>query len=355
MNSSVYRVSLDIHKAESQVVLDMKKRDTDSRKIQINLTENGKPYRLTSDCLANFYAKKPDGNIIYNGCSVSAKDNLITYEVTEQTTSAVGRADCEIRLFDTEGRILTSPRFTILVHGTVYNEGDIIDSSSEVDAFQKLINNADVLNCFGVNYAGTLPTFKGKHSSKEITLIDLDNVVTRDNALRIEFDNKLAQHPTHENKSVLDNLGENEDGDLTYKGNPVSSGTADDSSAKPTPEVIAAQVVTIMLHNSTLETGGLVYGGVTSVDDANTAGQFFQSVIQHVAQPPAWGGAVLAFSPTDEGNIIYIDPMSGDEKTIPVQPGVVYIFYGTEDPYETTYTTATGIGIRELLINGVVL
>ena len=44
MNSSVYRVSLDIHKAESQAVLDMKKRDTDSRQIQISLTENGKPY-----------------------------------------------------------------------------------------------------------------------------------------------------------------------------------------------------------------------------------------------------------------------------------------------------------------------
>ncbi len=166
--------------------------------------------------------------------------------------------------------------------------------------------------------------------------------------------NTEARH-VHENKSVLDNLGENEDGDLTYKGNPVSSGTADGSSAKPTPEVIAAQVVTIMLHNSILEMGGLVYGGVTSVDDANTAGKFFQSAIQQVVHPSAWGGSVLVFSPTDEGNVIYIDPMSSDEKTIPVQPGVVYIFYGTEDPYETTYTTATGIGIRELLINGVVL
>lgn len=57
-------------------------------------------------------------------------------------------------------------------------------------------SNKDVLDCFGVNYAQTLPTFKGKNSSKEVTLIDLDSVVSRDNALRVDFDNKLTSYYT---------------------------------------------------------------------------------------------------------------------------------------------------------------
>lgn len=56
--------------------------------------------------------------------------------------------------------------------------------------------NKDALDCFGVNYAKTLPTFKGEHSSKEVTLIDLDSVVSRDNALRVEFDDKMTSYYT---------------------------------------------------------------------------------------------------------------------------------------------------------------
>ncbi len=165
--------------------------------------------------------------------------------------------------------------------------------------------------------------------------------------------NTNAKH-THDNKTdVLDKLSLSASGALMLDGELVSSGGG--SSAELNPSAVAAQIVTVMLHNSILETGGVVYSVVESVDKANTVGSNFQGSMQQVAQPPEWGGSVLVFSPTDEGDVIYIDPMSGDKKTIPVKPGVVYTFYGTEDPYETTHTTATGIDIRKLLLNGVIL
>ena len=140
MNSSVYKISLDIHKAESQAVLDMKKRDADSRQIQISLTENGKPYYLTPDCSAIFTAKKPDGKAIYNDCTI--KDNLIIYDVTDQTTAVVGRVDSEIRLQNDEGKLLTCPRFVINVNETVCNDDDII-STNEATALQKLVEQVN--------------------------------------------------------------------------------------------------------------------------------------------------------------------------------------------------------------------
>lgn len=193
MNSSVYKISLDIHKAESQAVLNMKKYDTDSRRIQISLTENGKPYRLTSDCSAVFSAKKPDNTAIYNDCSVLYEDNIITYDVTAQTTATVGILDCEIRLRNNEGKFLTSPRFVINVTDRVCDDDDII-STDEVNALQMLLNeaaniieelkkgesththeNKSVLDYFGINYAETRPTFKSNDGISN-TLATVDDV-----------------------------------------------------------------------------------------------------------------------------------------------------------------------------------
>ena len=65
MNYSNYRASLDIHAAGSQAVLHAKQGDT-KRQILVTLTEDGRPYLISSDCRAVFTAKKPDGSILFN-------------------------------------------------------------------------------------------------------------------------------------------------------------------------------------------------------------------------------------------------------------------------------------------------
>ena len=142
MNTANYRISLDIHNMSSQVVLAVKKGDT-GRRIVATLTQNGKPYILTEDCRAVFTAKKADGNILYNDCSVAG--NTISYAFTPQTTSSVGKADCEIKLYGADGKLLTSARFTIVVEDTVYNEGDEVESEKEVSALTKLVSEASSL------------------------------------------------------------------------------------------------------------------------------------------------------------------------------------------------------------------
>lgn len=142
MNSSVFKISLDIHKPESQVLLDMKRRDS-SRAIHISLTENGRPYQITPDCSAVFTARKPDGNPIYNDCIIEG--NVIIYKVTQQTVSCVGEIGCEIRLFNNDGGLITSPRFSILVDYTIYNGEEIVESAPEFDALQNRIDKADAL------------------------------------------------------------------------------------------------------------------------------------------------------------------------------------------------------------------
>lgn len=142
MNKSIFKFSLDIHKPESQVLLNIKRLDA-SRDLHISLTENGRPYQITSDCSAVFTARKPDGNPIYNDCAIEG--NVIVYEVTPQTVSCIGETGCEIRLFNNEGGLITSPRFSILVDYTIYNGEEIVDSAPEFDALQDRIDKADKL------------------------------------------------------------------------------------------------------------------------------------------------------------------------------------------------------------------
>lgn len=138
MNDSAYKISLDINEHGSQVVLKAKQSDT-GRKIYISLRSGGTPYTIADDCYAVFAATKPDGSILYNACTIEG--NEIVYEFTEQTCAAIGRNRCEIKLYGLDDTLITSPRFALLVDGTVYPDGRV-ESSDEFSALNALILNS---------------------------------------------------------------------------------------------------------------------------------------------------------------------------------------------------------------------
>ena len=139
MNDSVYRISLDIHEIASQKALCMKKGDT-ARTIYITLREDGTPYTIADGCTATFSARKPDGNYIYNACTI--KDNTIIYGITLQTAIALGTVECEVTLYDADKKQITSPRFSLIVDDTVYN-GEEIVSSPEANALKDLVDEIE--------------------------------------------------------------------------------------------------------------------------------------------------------------------------------------------------------------------
>jgi hypothetical protein len=142
VTNSFYKISLDIHDHGSNVSLKAKKGDT-GRLLYITLMDGGRPYIISGECYAVFTAKKPDGNILYNDCSIIS--NTISYAFTPQTTSAVGKAECEIKLYGADDKLLTSARFALLVEDTVYNEGDEVESEKEVAALTALVSEATTL------------------------------------------------------------------------------------------------------------------------------------------------------------------------------------------------------------------
>lgn len=70
MDKIKHCITLDMHAATAQTALSVKKGDT-ARKLIISLYADGKPYRPAEGCTAVLTAKKPDGNILYNACTIS--------------------------------------------------------------------------------------------------------------------------------------------------------------------------------------------------------------------------------------------------------------------------------------------
>ena len=137
MNYSDYRFTLDIQIHQAQVSVPVTLNDT-ARKLYIGLTDGRKPYTIADGCRAVFAAKKPDGTTILNDCIIE-KNSTIVYEFSKNTTSCEGIVNCEVRLYNEDGKELTSPQFLIVVDSKVVRDEEIVFSESESTTISTLL------------------------------------------------------------------------------------------------------------------------------------------------------------------------------------------------------------------------
>ena len=142
MEHIIHNLSLNMHSSISQTSLYVKSGDT-KRKLRITLTENGKVYRISDGCVAVFSAKKDNGDTLFNDCTIEG--NTIVYELTAMTANVPGKIDCEIKLYDADNELITSPQFAIIVDDVVRNDEGVV-ASSEFSALTKLIADAIAVN-----------------------------------------------------------------------------------------------------------------------------------------------------------------------------------------------------------------
>lgn len=139
MNFLEHRFTLDVRRDASRVCVRVRKGDT-ARRLRIALVQGVIPYEIRGDCYAVFSAVKPDGNRLFNPCTI--EDNRIVYELTPQTTAVIGLVECEIRLYGADNALITSPGFDLIVDEVLYDEGKVPQSETEVNALTGLISDA---------------------------------------------------------------------------------------------------------------------------------------------------------------------------------------------------------------------
>lgn len=130
---SNYRFTLDIQKSKSQASLPVHYGDTGNR-FYITLTDGGNPYTIPDGCRVDINIKKPaPHNPIVNACVIE-NNSLIRYEFNKNTASVEGMHKCELRLYNSDGRLITTPSFVMVVDQRVVYDDEI---GTEED-FQRL-------------------------------------------------------------------------------------------------------------------------------------------------------------------------------------------------------------------------
>lgn len=135
MRYSNYLFTLDVHKTLSQVSIPVTLGDT-ARQLFIGLTDGGKPYIIPDGCRATLSARKADGNCLLHDCIIE-KNTTIRYDFTEQTASAEGMVKCQILLYGKNGRLIASPRFTMVVYADIV--GYDVLSESDLQSIGRML------------------------------------------------------------------------------------------------------------------------------------------------------------------------------------------------------------------------
>ena len=191
MNVIKYRVSLDMFDTHSQTTIKAKKLDS-ACQIHITLTENGNIFNLGAGCHATFNAKKADGNFIYDNCTI--ENNTIVYDFSSsiddngicQVSAYEGVVECEVTVYKADNSQLTSPRFTLVIDGTVYNGEEIISSSGS-DVIKDLIKEVeDALEDISVDIDTSLFASAIQNTVSGDT-ISVDDVSALDHTVKVQL------------------------------------------------------------------------------------------------------------------------------------------------------------------------
>jgi len=137
MKDTKFRILLDIHEVRSQATIPVKVGDV-SCKIYITLVEGGKPYKIHENSFGVFTGKKGDDNYLFNNCVI--ENGIIRYDFTPQTVAAAGVLECEIRIYDEDGGVLTTPSFNIVVDERAVNDSELASAPEFAFLDEILVN-----------------------------------------------------------------------------------------------------------------------------------------------------------------------------------------------------------------------
>ena len=135
MENVIHRLTLDLTGADMMPRVEVQQ--DNARSIVICLTQGGQPYWIAEGVTAVFSGRKPDGNPLFNACTI--EKNRVRYDFTDQTTNVAGIVECEILLYDAEGKRLASSRFELAIDELIHRDGDVPESAPEVTALTQMV------------------------------------------------------------------------------------------------------------------------------------------------------------------------------------------------------------------------
>ena len=136
MENVIHQLTLDLTGPDMCPMIEVQRGDS-ARTLIISLTQGGRPYWIDEGLTAALFATKPDGNPLFNACTI--EKNRVRYDFTPQTVNVAGVFDCEIWLVAGDKRELTTPKFTIAVDERMRTDDVIPESEPEYTAITEMV------------------------------------------------------------------------------------------------------------------------------------------------------------------------------------------------------------------------
>lgn len=126
---AVYNLIVDVdHRHRSDTIV-IKKGDKQSRRIRATLLSNDRPLDMTNANIVTAMGVKPDLSRIYCDCSFEDKDgkhtNVVYIDLPDEAAYVAGKSTYELRMSDSQGKVLTTFEFYVEVENLLYDEDDI--------------------------------------------------------------------------------------------------------------------------------------------------------------------------------------------------------------------------------------
>jgi len=132
-------ITLELNKPVDKAKICVKKNDTNSRRVQVTLTNNGGMVNLDNVVKAVVKGRKADGRTFYNDCTVVG--DTIWFIITTQMINVAGQVECELEVTWLDETLVTTPAFYIQVYNTL-NTGE--QSQNEYTALTQML--AETIN-----------------------------------------------------------------------------------------------------------------------------------------------------------------------------------------------------------------
>ena len=142
MNSSIYRFTLGMNIAQSQISIPVMLGDT-GREWRIILSDGGRPYIIADGCLAKISIKRPTGTRLEVFCPI-VDNTTIVYrfdqdENTVNTCAVEGVHECDVTLYGTDGKVIATSRFTMVVSERVAASYDVVLTDEDFTAVDAML------------------------------------------------------------------------------------------------------------------------------------------------------------------------------------------------------------------------
>lgn len=134
LRQATERMTLDVSRLEVQTSLAVTQGDT-MRRWEIKLTDRGQPIEIGKRWTAALSGIKPDGKVLYNGCTVASGRIVYDFASGTEIATAAGAYEITLEVYDVTGGILHAPRIWLNV---LKNRNRDIASEDQFTAAQEI-------------------------------------------------------------------------------------------------------------------------------------------------------------------------------------------------------------------------